>query len=196
MATTSGTDAGLRAGEATTSPGWPTRLDSELRFVTPQLQKLIELWREKRDGRTMPARADFSMRDVRYALTNFCVLEIVREGTRVRFKVKLMGSELDTHVGAITGRFIDEAVPAKFAEKWSMPWRGVVETRQPMRSFGRVEFREKNYYLAETLHAPLAADGESPDRLMIVAYYHVIATEAGTLSPVARQLTSELESAA
>lgn len=174
------------------SGAWPVLHDPGLSFVTPQLRRMLEVWRAKRNGRTMPARADLGLRDLTFVLPHVAFLAIVHEEARVRFRVRLMGSELDAYVGPMTGQFIDEAVPRKFAEKWSEPWAQVVETRQPMRSVARVEFRERNYYISESLCAPLAVDGEHPDGLMLGVYYHVSDGDPATQSEIASRLVGDL----
>ncbi len=180
---------------AGTSGGWPVLHDGGLNFATPQLRRVLDVWCAKRNGRTMPARADLSLRDLRFALPNVAFLAVVREGARARFKVRLMGSELDAYAGPMTGQFIDEAVPRKFAEKWSGPWLQVVEARQPMRTVSRVEYGDRNYYVSESLCAPLATDGEVCDGIMLGVYYHVSDGDPATQSEIAGRLTQDLGAA-
>jgi hypothetical protein len=127
-----------------------------------------------------------------FVLPNIAFLGIVREGGRMRFKVRLAGSEIDAYTGPMTGRFIDEAVPAKFSEKWSMPWIQAIESRRVLRTVGRVEYRDRAYYISETLCAPLATDGEHPDILMVAVYYHVADGNVASDTTVAQCLTRDL----
>ncbi len=167
--------------------------DPGLSFVTPQLKKICELWHHKRATRTMPGRSDFTMRDLSFALPNIAVVTIVREPQRTRFQVRLMGSQLDTYVGPMTGKFIDEALPPGIAGKWASIWNDAVENRCAGRAVGQVEVGGKTYYAFEKFSAPLAADGEVPASLLIATYYHARTAGHADQSDVARRLMSELE---
>lgn len=163
-----------------------------LDFATPQLKRGAEVWSAKRNGRTMPSRNDLTIGDLKFLLPNLAFIDIVRSET-MRFRVRLMGGMLDELVAPMTGHFIDEVVPAHFAQKWSRQWMSAITGRQAVRSVGRVEFAGRRWYVAESLYAPLAHDGETADILMVVAFYHAIdKTEAGT-TDVARQLMAEIE---
>lgn len=171
---------------------WPLLCDPQLNFVTPQLKSTLAVWEAKRGTRRMPARADMTIQDLKFVLPQLALLGIVREGDRVRYKVRLMGSELDTHVLPMTGRFIDEAVPPRFAEKWCALWGQAVEARGPIRTAARVEFRERRSTVAETFYAPLADDGETPDVLMVANFHHLY-DDAEPPHAIAAQLIRELE---
>ena len=172
---------------------WPMISDPRLRFATPQLQTVLDVWTAKRGTRRLPSRGDLTLRDVKVALPNIAFMNIVREGARLRFKVKLVGGELDRFVGGpITGRFLDEAVPVHFAEKWIALWLPAIEGRVPTRTVGRTEFADQRYYVCEALHAPLADDGETPDIFMLVAYFHFIPPEGAQHADLATRLMSEV----
>ena len=151
----------------------PYICDPNLAFVTPQLKKMLQAWELKRGARIMPCRADFGLRDLRFALPNVAVVALVREAARTRFQVCLMGTQLETYVGPLTGKFIDESLPKAIAEKWSSLLSIAAETRRATRSAGQVEVGGKNQYVFEKFCAPLADDGEHPDRLLIATYFHI-----------------------
>lgn len=163
-------------------------------FATPQLKRACDVWHAKRGSRTMPARSDMTIRDLKFALTNLGMLDIVREGDRLRYRARLVGSTLDELVAPMTGRFIDEAVPAHFAQKWSTQWSPAIAERRFVRTVGRVEFAGRRWYVAESAFAPLATDGEKPDVLMVVAYYHATDSGDATSREVATRLLAELAS--
>ena len=157
---------------------WPLICDPLLDFATPELKSALAIWQAKRGSRTMPTRDDMNFRDLKTFLPHLAFLTIVRDGARVRFKVRLAGSALDTFLGgSTTGRFVDEAVPQRFAEKWAAMWIPTIDSRAPTRTVGRAEMPGRGYYISESLHAPLAEDGETPDVMMLVAYFHAIADD-------------------
>ncbi len=163
-------------------------------FATPQLKRVCDLWHAKRGSRTMPARSDMTIRDLKFALTNLSMLDIVRDGDRVRYRARLVGSTLDELVAPMTGRLIDEAVPAHFAQKWSAQWSPAIAERRFTRTVGRVEFAGRRWYVAESAFAPLSSDGETPDVLMVLAYYHAADSGDASSREVATRLLAELES--
>ena len=172
--------------------GWPLIADPHLRFVTPQLKTVLAVWQEQRRSRTMPARSDLTLPDLKVALPNLAFLDIQREDDRTRYKVRLIGGALDHFLGSpATGRFVDEAVPQPFAEKWSALWQASVDFRAPMRTVVRVEFPNRRYYMCEALNAPLAEDGENPNILMIASYFHG-REDGAARANIATQLMNEL----
>lgn len=172
--------------------GWPLVADARLDFVTPQLKTVLAVWQAQRGTRAMPARASLTLPDLKTAVANIALLDIVREGTRSRFKVRLAGCALDSFLStAPTGRFIDEAVPAPFAEKWATTWQPCIDSRAPMRIISRVEFPNRRYLMSETMNAPLAADGETPDIFLTASYFHS-RDEAHARHDIASQLIEEL----
>jgi hypothetical protein len=165
----------------------------DAKFVTPGLQRIIGVWEAHRGARTLPARGDLTLTDLKFALPQLAVLDIVNDGQRTRFKVRLMGGELDRFLTPMTGRFIDEAVPSPFAENWTSLMSPAIQRRAPTRSLSRTEYRDRRGYLVEALYAPLADDGETPDRLLVACYYHLYQGVDDKLSKVAEQLLGELD---
>jgi len=172
--------------------GWPLIDDPHLRFVTPQLQTIHTVWREKRGANTLPSRSAMTLRDLKCALPNIALLDITSTGGRMRFKVRLAGGAIDAFLGSPPmGHFIDEVVPRDFAEKWAATWRPSISARMPARIIARVEFPNRRYYVSETLNAPLAEDGESPDVFMTATYFHA-RDDRGSRADLATQLIEEL----
>ncbi len=170
----------------------PWFADPTLQFVTPELKRALDVWQEKRGTRTMPAREDLTIRDLAFVLPNIGFVDIVTTDGMPRFKVRLMGSVLDEFVAPMTGRFVDEAVPERFAKKWATHWQPSIDQRAPLRAVARVEFAERRWYVSEALHAPLAQDGETPDVLMVAAYFHSSEGFEGRSREMAERLQREL----
>jgi hypothetical protein len=178
----------LAAGQIGGERRWSHICDSGSAFVTPQLQRLAQLWDAKRAMRPAPCKSDFSLRELNFALPNIALVELVREGERLRFRVRLMGSALDAYVGPLTGEFVDTAIPAYLAEKWTAIWYAALETQGVCRSAGRVEVGGKEHYVFEKFCAPLAMDGADAREVVLVAtYFH-----RRDQDEVARHLLSEM----
>ena len=189
--TTAPSDFG--ASRVAGSHGAPWFGSYQLDFVTPQLRQVAAVWEAKRGSRTMPSRGDLTIRDLKLVLPNVTFMDIMREGERLRFRVRMMGSALDELIAPITGRFIDEVVPPHFNAKWTAQWLPAIEGRRLRRAAGRVEYAERRWYVAESLYAPLAEDGETPDVLMVVAFYHAIDKSDGApTTDLAGRLAAEI----
>jgi hypothetical protein len=80
---------------------WALVCDPHLRFLTPQLKTVFEVWTSKRESRTMPSRGDLTLRDLKTALPNLVFMNIVRDGARMRLQAKLVGSELERFMGSV-----------------------------------------------------------------------------------------------
>lgn len=185
-------DFGLTPGAGSLAAPWFT--DPSLAFATPQLARAAELWRAKRGTRTLPARADFSLADLKFTLGSLSFLDIVRDADRLRFRVRLQGCLLEEQTTPMTGRFIDEAVSPHFAQKWAAQWTPTIELRTPMRGVARAEFAERRWFVVEALYAPLANDGETPDILMVIVYYHAADGADVNSRAIAERLIDEINS--
>jgi hypothetical protein len=192
MANLSAHDAAARINALADRSGWPLICDAHLEFATPQLHRLLEVWRDKRAGRLLPARPDLSIQDLKFIVGNIVFIDVVRQSDRTRFRVRLMGAELERYVAPMTGRFIDEAVSQQFASKWSAKWEAAIEARAPLRTVGRLEFRDQRRIVSENLNAPLAADGETPDIILSAYAFHVLDEQDGGPSDIAARLVKEL----
>jgi hypothetical protein len=170
----------------------PWFADPALKFVTPELKRAVDVWHEKRGTQTMPSREDMTIRELAFALPNIGFVDIVKVGDATRYKVRLMGSVLDEFVAPMTGRFVDEVVPERFATKWASHWQPAIDRRAPLRAVARVEFAERRWYVSEALHAPLATDGETPDVLMVATYFHSTEGFENRSRDIAERLQREL----
>jgi hypothetical protein len=133
------------------------------------------------------------MSDLKAALPNLAFVSVVRDGEETRFRAKLLGSELDKFMGRpMTGLFLDDALPKRFADKWIALLRPALEFRAPTRTVGRVEFDNRDFYVSETLRAPLAEDGETPDVMMQVSFFHLTKGEDSQANGIAAQLLTEV----
>lgn len=174
--------------------GWPLICDPTLSFVTPQLKHVHEIWKRKSGERLMPSRSDFSLRDLKEVTTNLALIDVDRDrSARPRLRARLVGTVLDRFLGqAATGRYLEEIVPPKFAEKWFALWLPIIEERAPTRTVGRVEYADRQYFLSEAFRAPLSNDGETVDNLMLVDYFHFAHGGDAISGAIADHLNGEL----
>lgn len=150
----------------------PIIVENAETFETPELNEVARLWHLKRGERAYPSREEFSLRELKGVLRNLAFLEIVNAAQGRRFFVRFMGSELDAQLLPMTGHFTDELLDEYFQRKWNHVWNHALDTGRMSRSVSRAEYRERQYAYVEGFYAPLATDGSTIDKLMIVACYH------------------------
>jgi hypothetical protein len=63
-----------------------------------------------------------------------------------------------------------------------------------MRWLGRIEFRERRWFVGETFTAPLADDGETPNMLMVVVFYHAVDGADVNSRAIGERLIDEINS--
>jgi len=173
----------------------PMLFDPALNLKTAELQLILALWNEKRGARRMPPRAGFSMRDLSFALPQLCFVDVVQDGGRTRYKIRLMGTSMDHHLAPITGKFVDEAVPPQFVERWETMYTRALDARAPIRVSSRVAFRDQFYLIGEGLVLPLANDGETPSGLLVVIFHYGSDTQDEKRLRLFAALTQELDQA-
>ncbi len=169
----------------------PVLLDCGLDFVTPELSACSALWTDKRGDKSMPARGQFSLRELKDVLRNLVFMDLVGTAEQLRFKVRYMGSELDEQLMPMTGHYADEILPVYFMEKWKAVWTPPVEHKRAMRSLSRAEFRDRDYSMVEAYYAPFSDDGVMPNVLMISVFYHNIDSADARTRQRAEQLMDE-----
>jgi hypothetical protein len=156
---------------------WPTLCDERLDFESDRLAELLDIWQGVRGTRPLPQRADFSARVLARHLRHLTFVErlVQPDGTR-RYRFRLFGSALATHTGDLTGKFLDEAIPAVFLPSWTASYDTAIEMRMPLRFTARFRATHLEHIMAETLAAPLAdASGAASGLLVSVNYSPVVA---------------------
>lgn len=131
------------------------------------LAKLHALWDGKRNGRTMPARADFDLLELRPWMGRLHLVAL--EGADGRYAVFATASA--ERIGReMTGKLLSQYQPAAMAEQALLEHRDVVRQRRPL-------FREwQELYGDKLLHwwrlaLPLANDGETVDRYFVGLHF-------------------------
>lgn len=172
--------------------GWPMLCTESRGFVTPKLRGLSEVWEAKRHGRTMPCRSDLTLRDIKFGAANIAFARLAMDGQNRRYKILLMGGELEQYITPMTGHFVDEVVPQHFVQKWTILWEAAMDARKPLRTVGRLEFNDRRLCIAEAWVAPLGYDGETPDGIVTAVYFHMQDNPRPIQAEICRLLQNEL----
>jgi hypothetical protein len=141
-------------------------------IVSPLLQRLLADWQARRSGRTLPSRRDFDPLDLKYILGKLLLVDVEREPPGLRFRFRLVGTELTARAGVeLTGRTLDDYPSPEYREFMRRRYTQTVEERRPLSSVQASLVIDNRIRRYEALLLPLAADGETVDMLMIGIVY-------------------------
>jgi hypothetical protein len=145
----------------------PFDLGATLSFDSPLLASLLAYWREKCAGRAMPARADIDPTDraLRPHLGYIVLTDVLRPP--VRFRFRLIGSELTRLVGRdSTGRYMDELYAPEDYTNATEAYSWVVRHRAPLRILGDLRHANRDWLKMESLDLPISNDQAEVDMIL------------------------------
>ena len=137
-----------------------------MEIAHPNLRRLYDYWDGKRAGRRMPARADLDPLDIRFAIGDVILVDVV-EGTPLRFFIRLHGTHLSERTNFdLTGKFLDEMPAPEFRDLSARSFRKVVRTCEPLHAQAE-RLLDDRMHRYEAIILPLSSDGERVDRIMV-----------------------------
>lgn len=140
--------------------------DSLDRMTRPELQDLFAYWQSRRNGRSMPSRADIDPLDIPRLLP-FVVLVDVLENPR-DYRYRLVGTDVAQSTGLdFTGTLLSESTPAKVFDRIFADYDHVVDERRPVYSEDRVAWQQRDYLRYKRIALPLSDDGEQVNMLLL-----------------------------
>jgi hypothetical protein len=150
---------------------WGMRCDDGLDFVRPELRALSALWQEKARATGWPSRADFDARSLKPFLPHVSIVErVTGEDGAWRYRYRLVGTAMVRLFGEVTGRFLDESLPAPFLERWTLGYDTVLARGAPVRFVSKFELPQVNWLDGESFSAALS-NGAEPPNLILGALY-------------------------
>ena len=156
----------------TTASATRLRLDFDPQEIdNPVLSFFFNLWNARRGDRAMPARAQFTMRDMAPHLGWVSFIDVLPKLEEFRFR--LVGSRVAQYfLGDGTGKTVREAFagsPPRFVENVLKLYRAPCTTKRPVRIIGPGGFLKDVYFPDyDALYLPLAEDGANVNMLMNV----------------------------
>lgn len=150
--------------------GMPGHCDGALEFESPELNDAVRLWRNLAEGRALPSRSEMTARALKPFLPNVSLVDVLEDAGAYRFRLRLMGTALASLLGDYTGQFVDEAIVPPFRERWSAVLGAAIASDEPLRVFGRLEYRRLDHIALELMVAPLSTDGALPAAVLVVAH--------------------------
>jgi hypothetical protein len=151
---------------------WHSLCDPTLAFVHPDLTKLLDLWRSETGEAGIPPRRVMSPRLLKSFLRDIAIYERLEtpDGRR-RYRVRLMGTAFAQILGDLTGKLVDEAVPARFVDRWHGALDVTLAVRAPLRFLGREDTNGMTFLTGEFFSAPLIADDGQMSLVLAAARY-------------------------
>lgn len=136
-----------------------------------RLARLLQDWDQWRARRRLPSRADFELDALDYLDGRLILCEVLApggHGPMPRFRYRVMGRHLAAARGFdLTGQCVDEHPDSVFAARAQLAYAQAVERRQPVRIKADAPGSSGQHSRFEALILPLAADGETPDMVLV-----------------------------
>jgi hypothetical protein len=166
-----------------------TRCD---RFRDPALATALKVWREHAETTGIPKRRDLTPRIMQSFLKKVALFERIDQpfGTH-RFRARLTGQEFTLAYAEMSGKFLDEVVPAKALMRWTLLGNFVLSWGRPLRYLTVTEAFNRDNSVLEQLMAPLLDDAGNVTQILFVGNFErgrdwaTVAAEEETFLPKA-----------
>lgn len=143
--------------------------DSFLGICLPEVRALHAYWSDRRHGRSMPGRADIDPVEMLGWLGRLLLYDILRgpDGA-IDFRYRLVGTRLVHVFGADhTGKLVSGGSYLSDRSMTLHNLRAVAANARPRYRTDRLPGFANKARTQERLFLPLAADGETPDMLLV-----------------------------
>lgn len=141
-----------------------------LSVVDPKLQRLYAYWLDKRAGRRFPARADLDPIEMRYALSDLMLVDVLG-AMAIRFRIRLHGTNLVwRHGSEMTGKMLDEMPDTERRELVQQTFLQVVTTGEPPHAH-RKRLLDSRWARYESVVLPLSSDNTNVNMLLVGQVY-------------------------
>ncbi|HEX3810274.1 MAG TPA: PAS domain-containing protein [Rhizomicrobium sp.] len=152
--------------------GWPSYCDATLAFDSAELVDMLEIWRAAAGTRAMPLRSDLTARLLKSHMPHIAIYERIKsEASRTRYRVRLMGTAFAQVYGDLSGKIVDDVVPAAMVPRFHYANNEVLDARLPLRFVSRVDMQNKSYFVAEYAMLPLMDDEGTPAMVLSRAHF-------------------------
>ncbi len=151
--------------------GWHSLCDVTLKFLHPDLIKLRDLWKSEAGDAGIPLRRTMSPRLLKSFLRDIALYERIGDGEARRYRVRLMGTSFAQILGDLTGKLLDETLPADMLPRWYGALDATLGARAPLRFLGREDTNQMTFLTGEFFSAPLAADDGQVNLVLGAARY-------------------------
>jgi hypothetical protein len=134
----------------------------------PRVRRFFEYWLASAPPGGLPGRQHFDPLDIPDLMPRVWLLDVLREGERIRFRYRLVGTkEVATLQREVTGQWLDEVQPHLRDRHGGFDrFLHMVEHRRATYRHGGVSFvHHKDHRTVENCMTPFARDGETVDMI-------------------------------
>lgn len=154
--------------QAALASDWPILIDPQCRFTENRLYGVQALWQQLA-GITIPRRQDMTARLLQPYIPQLSIFERVQTDTvPVRFRARLMGTNMVQFTAEMTGHFLDEIIGPTFLPRWLCVGQTILHHGGPLRILHRGDSFNKKFVVGEGFAAPLLTTDGRPDLIMTV----------------------------
>jgi hypothetical protein len=150
--------------------GWSIVAGPAQDFQHPPLNDARALWRDKANGRAMPARTDLTARAMKAFMPHMSLIERVTDNGANRYRIRLHGSVLARYSGDATGKWLEDVVDARRVGSFIEIYDTVIALRVPLRVITRYQAPELDYLDGESFIAPLSVPTSATPIILSVTY--------------------------
>ncbi len=136
----------------------------------------VHRWWLAKSAGDIPDRADLDPADLKRLLPNLFIADVEHAPFRIRYR--LMGTRAIEATGMdLTGRYLDELMPADIEEPWMDHYRRACETRRPMLGAAEVPTTSGSRFTYEFGLFPLRKGGTAVEQFLAIEdYFDLTAT--------------------
>lgn len=156
--------------DAVRTENWAALCDATLTFTHPDLRRFLGLWR-RTAAQGLPAWGDLPPRELKPYLQDIALYERVGSGEARRWRVFALGGHFAQIMGNLSGKFLDEAVPAERLPQWYASLDATLGAGGPLRFLSRVSTTGMSFLTGEYFSAPLLGDDGSASRVLGVGRF-------------------------
>ncbi len=143
------------------------QIDPDMNFHNSLPVSLLKEWRGYCSDAGLPARADFGMQTLRQYLGWICLLRV--DPDRRDLVYSLIGTRIVDQVGRDnTGKAVSETLPPVALDIYMQ----LLAEPRPVRTWGPVTWRNRDYLHHESLVLPLASDRRTVDQFMVLMMFY------------------------
>jgi hypothetical protein len=129
-----------------------------------ELKRLHAYWLEKKGAQPAPARADIDPLEIAPLLPYVTLIDVER--APLRFRYRLVGTEIVRNVGEFTGSYLDALTSLPHRDVMAAEFARVVESAAPALSLWEYTRDDGRHVRYERLVLPLMGDGATVDMLL------------------------------
>ncbi|MCJ9430556.1 PAS domain-containing protein [Kordiimonas marina] len=142
----------------------------DLRRDDREIDTLLSYFEARTEGKRLPKRADVDPAKLKAFLPDICIHRALygEDGTLKDIVVQLIGTEVASFYGEMTGKSVREHPAPEVAQRIFISGQTCIDRRRPIVAIAKALSSKKNHLQVNILYIPLSEDGEQIDRLFLL----------------------------